>query len=428
MPEALEKIRVELGKDAIILNSKPIKRGGFFGLFGKQQIEVIAAVDGKPPERAKAEPVRQTETPFKTANAYAMKQAYQKTAAAAGMPSPHASAVSNASEQVSVTTLEAPRSRSAPPEADVRSAARMGKEADKAKAESSQIANELRDMREMFHKLLLLKESSSNMPGPLLAIRNRLLQQEVEEELVAQIVKEMLFLTDDPNALTEPEAYQQASGIIQGMIKKASPAPARIDRSVKYAFLFGPTGVGKTTTIAKIAAEAMLKERRKVGFITSDTYRIAAVEQLKTYANILNVPLEVVFSPKEIGQAMERLSACDLVLVDTAGRNYRNDEYVRGIKELLRHGETIANFLVLSLTTKFADMKAILDNFRDLPGGRAIFTKADETDVYGSMLNVTQCFDLTLSYITTGQNVPDDITLASPELVTNMILGDDSYA
>ncbi|WP_304415448.1 hypothetical protein [Brevibacillus aydinogluensis] len=182
--------------------------------------------------------------------------------------------------------------------------------------------------------------------------------------------------------------------------------------------------MGKTTTIAKLAADSMLKDKRRIGFITADTYRIAAVEQLKTYANILNVPLEVIFSPKEIVQAKERLSGCDLIFVDTAGRNFRNDEYVQGIRELLRHDADCLNFLVLSLTAKYSDIKAIIRNFDDVPVSRVIFTKADETEAYGAMLNVAYETGLPFSYITTGQNVPDDIVAATPALVANMIMGD----
>lgn len=480
MPEALEKIKVDLGKDAIILNTKPIKTGGFLGMFGKQQIEVIAAVDQK--DREKGESARQAAFPMPTSSNRMAARAYQSSTAGnrqhadqqsqdRQMPDQQvlsrqsldrAESVSHREEpilQANRTFSPAPQSAS-PERYDLPANANSSPESDREigsslqsarvvqekarsvdvsavepeqarkrdRAYDDRIASELRDMREMFQKLLLLKESSKNLPGPILAIRDRLLEQGVEDEWVAQIMKKMLQTIDDPTTVTDAQAYEQAARIINAMLVEASSHPVRIDRSVRFAFFFGPTGVGKTTTIAKLAAEAMLKETRKVGFITSDTFRIAAVEQLKTYANILNVPLEVVFSPKEIEQAMERLADCDLVFVDTAGRNYRNDEYVKGIKALLQYGETTVNFLVMSLTTKYADMKAILQQFEDLPGGRAIFTKADETDAYGSIFNVTQEFRLPLSYITTGQNVPDDIILATPELVTTMIVGDETYA
>jgi flagellar biosynthesis protein FlhF len=208
------------------------------------------------------------------------------------------------------------------------------------------------------------------------------------------------------------------------MLASNAQTSVKLERSVQYAFFFGPTGVGKTTTIAKMAANSMLKEKRRIGFITADTYRMAAVEQLKTYANILNVPMEVVFQPKEMVTAMERLSDCDLIFVDTAGRNFRNDEYVQGIRELVEHGTNSVNYLVLSLTSKYTDMKAIIQSFSDVPVKQVIFTKADETQSFGTMLNVSEEMKLTLSYITTGQNVPDDIVVATPTLVSSMVVGD----
>ena len=122
--------------------------------------------------------------------------------------------------------------------------------------------------------------------------------------------------------------------------------------------------------------------------------------------------------------AMERLSDCDLIFVDTAGRNFRNDEYVQGIRELVEHGKNSVNYLVLSLTSKYSDMKAIIQNFSEVPTKQVIFTKADETQSFGNMLNVAQEMKLPFSYITTGQNVPDDIVAASPALVSSMIVGD----
>lgn len=172
----------------------------------------------------------------------------------------------------------------------------------------------------------------------------------------------------------------------------------------------------------------MLKEKRKVGFITTDTFRIGAVEQLKTYANILNVPIEVVFSAKDLPIAMDRLAHCDLILVDTAGRNYRNNEYVKGITDLLEKETDSENYLILSLTSRYSDMKPIVQNFQDVPIHKVIFTKADETIIFGSILNVTHEFGLKLSYITIGQNVPDDIVTATPEVVANLILGEQAYA
>ncbi|MFY0542772.1 flagellar biosynthesis protein FlhF [Brevibacillus sp. H7] len=423
MPEALGKIRTELGQDAIILNSKPIKTGGFFGLFGKQQIEVIAAIDEKTSERDDP-PIRQQEM-RSGPNTFAAKQAYQRSAAPTQPMSAERqkqvvpSAAQPFGSQAAASEQSQPDRTSADAEP-----VRTGKA---AVAENEELVHELRDMRNMFQKWLM-NDRGNHLPPPVQAVRERLLQQEVEEETAAEIVKELLLQSEHPEQLSEPEAFQRTAVILDNMLQKAMERPVRIAPSVKYVFFFGPTGVGKTTTIAKLAADSMLKEKRKIGFITADTYRIAAVEQLKTYANILNVPLEVVFSPKEIVQAMERLSSCDLVFIDTAGRNFRNDQYVQGISELVRYGGNSVNYLVLSLTSKYTDLKAIIRNFQDVPITQVIFTKADETEAYGAILNVARSTDLSFSYITTGQNVPDDIVVATPRLVAKMILGDKAYA
>jgi flagellar biosynthesis protein FlhF len=432
MPEALEKIRSDLGKDAIILNSKPVKTGGFFGLFGKQQIEVVAAVDEKVSEREKLTASVRTQEVRYLASNQAAQQAYRKHAAT--FPAPSTPEERQPTSQPPLTpdrtegSAVAHRQAAAAQEPN-RTVMASGQVSGTPQTalDGDSLLHELRDMREMFQKLFM-QEGADHLPDTVRAIRDRLLQQEVEEELVGEIVKELLLQSRQPAAANRTEVNRLAADIVERLLQKSLQRPVRIDPSVKYAFFFGPTGVGKTTTIAKLAAESMLKEKRKIGFITADTYRIAAVEQLKTYANILNVPLEVVFSPKEIVQAMERLSGCDLIFIDTAGRNFRNDQYVQGIRELVKYGENSINYLVLSLTAKYADMKAIIRNFSDVPITQAIFTKADETEAYGALLNVARYTDLPMSYITTGQNVPDDIVVATPQLVSKMILGDEAYA
>jgi flagellar biosynthesis protein FlhF len=422
MPDALEKIRIDLGKDAIILNSKPIRTGGLFGLFTKQRIEVVAAVDDKGAERAaSASPASQPDpSALPQTGSYAAKQAYQK---AATVTAGQATAESEPPGIDTRLTHEAAadsarQAASRPDHSQAKRAPSMA-----AAADSKQLADEVRDMRQVFDKLLV-NGLSSQLPPAIQAVQAHLVRQEVAEEVTADIIRQVLLHGEPSAQWTEEEAKRAAARIIAERVEQASPMPSRIESGVRYAFFFGPTGVGKTTTIAKLAADSMLKDKRRIGFITADTYRIAAVEQLKTYANILNVPLEVIFSPKEIVQAKERLSGCDLIFVDTAGRNFRNDEYVQGIRELLRHDADCLNFLVLSLTAKYSDIKAIIRNFDDVPVSRVIFTKADETEAYGAMLNVAYETGLPFSYITTGQNVPDDIVAATPALVANMIMGD----
>jgi flagellar biosynthesis protein FlhF len=177
----------------------------------------------------------------------------------------------------------------------------------------------------------------------------------------------------------------------------------------KYVHLVGPTGVGKTTTLAKLAADATLNHQLRVGFITTDTYRIAAIDQLKTYAKILDVPLEVAYSLADYQKAKDQFKDYDLVLVDTAGRNFRNASYVRELQKMIDFDEESDNFLVLGLTSKLADMKDIFQQFKEIPIHQMIFTKVDETSKSGNALNMVMDQQVGIAYLTDGQNVPDDI-------------------
>lgn len=435
MPEALEKIRVDLGKDAVILNSKSVKTGGLFGMFGKMKIEVIAAVD----EKASSNEASQGQAMNRQMDAapraqfgtgtYTAKQAYRKA-----LPKAENAVAVQEREPSPSESPEVLVQRETKPAAAVMDAIKQQPDpslpvtqpmetVSASTAGADALASEVRDMRQMFQKLLV-NDLSQQLPVAIQNIRSRLLEQGVTEDVTATILAKLMEGVPTAGEWHEADARIAAREIVSGIVAANQQLPLKLERTVKYAFFFGPTGVGKTTTIAKLAADSMLKEKRKIGFITADTYRMAAVEQLKTYANILNVPLEVVFQPKEMAAAMERLSDCDLIFVDTAGRNFRNDEYVQGIRQLVDHGTNSVNYLVLSLTSKYQDMKAIVQNFVDVPNKQVIFTKADETQSFGNMLNVSQEMKLPFSYITTGQNVPDDIVVATPSLVSSMVVGD----
>jgi flagellar biosynthesis protein FlhF len=187
--------------------------------------------------------------------------------------------------------------------------------------------------------------------------------------------------------------------------------------------LIGPTGVGKTTTLAKLAAKAVIEQSQKVAFITVDTYRIAAIEQLKTYAGILNAPVEVVYTSEDFKQALEKLKDCDRIFIDTAGRNYREDHYVEELTALLPLDQSIAVYLVMSATSKDEDMTVILNQFKRVHLKGMILTKLDETASIGSLLNLLLHHpDQTLSFVTNGQDVPDDIEKASADKLTSQLL------
>jgi flagellar biosynthesis protein FlhF len=188
--------------------------------------------------------------------------------------------------------------------------------------------------------------------------------------------------------------------------------------------LIGPTGVGKTTTIAKIASREFLVNHRNVGLITIDTYRIGAVEQLKIYANILDIPVEVVSDKDDMKTALDNLSDCDLILIDTTGSSYKNAEQIEELKQYLGEVEEKEVSLVISMTSKNTDVIQMLNNYQRVGFDNLILTKFDETLSYGSILNAFYLCDKPISYISMGQVVPDDLENATRDVLFKYIWGE----
>ena len=218
------------------------------------------------------------------------------------------------------------------------------------------------------------------------------------------------------------------SSIYQKMILKfGQPQPITLTgRKPKVVFFIGPTGVGKTTTIAKIASRFKVEKGKKVALYTADTYRIAAAEQLRTYANILNTPLDIVYSSKELNEELENAGEFDLVLIDTAGFSHKNEEQRNETKELIDHVPEEYEkevYLVLSATTKYKDLLEIADIYKDNFKFKLIFTKLDETSCLGNILNMKLYTGADLSYTTYGQDVPEDIELFNTQSIVKLLLG-----
>ncbi|MGL5574136.1 MAG: flagellar biosynthesis protein FlhF [Sarcina sp.] len=188
--------------------------------------------------------------------------------------------------------------------------------------------------------------------------------------------------------------------------------------------LVGPTGVGKTTTIAKLAGKLSLMENKKVGLITVDTYRIGAVDQLKTYAQIMNVPFEVVINIQEMENAIHNMKDCDVVLIDTTGRSSKNVMQISELRAFVEKAKPNNISLVVSATTKNKDLKLIIDAYRQLNYKDIIITKLDETSSKGTILNVGYYSKKAIRYITTGQGVPNDIENCLKEKIMSDILGE----
>ena len=194
----------------------------------------------------------------------------------------------------------------------------------------------------------------------------------------------------------------------------------------KIVFFIGPTGVGKTTTIAKLASRFCVEEKKRVVLLTTDTYRIAAAEQLRTYANILDVPFRVIYSVEEIVTAWNDFKDYDYILVDTAGHSHQNEEQKQMMKDYLdaisdEQGKEV--YLVLSATTKYRDLVNIADTYAEMADYKLIFTKLDETMTLGNLFNLRMHTGAEMSYITCGQNVPNDIAEFNPQSTVRQLLG-----
>ncbi|WP_261132857.1 flagellar biosynthesis protein FlhF [Bacillus sp. Marseille-Q3570] len=368
MPEAMKKIRNDLGKDAVILNSKEIRTGGFLGFFTKPSLEVLAALDPDPIPREQ-------------------KDAYY---------SPQYNM-----EKVTNTTTEL-----------------------------NEIAQKSDTSNKPSMKMVEARSSSDaiQFPEKITKIINDLEDQGVENEVMASLSKRLLkrWYREESELVADESINKWMKEEICGLLTNVDFGGFEYDK--KFLNLIGPTGVGKTTTIAKIAADAVLNKKKKVALITTDTYRIAAIDQLKTYAEILNVPLEVAYNRDDFQSAQEKFQDYDVIFVDSAGRNYKKTHYVTDLEEVYQFNEDMENYLVLSLTSKYSDMKRIVAQFNNIPINKFIFTKKDETESFGDVLNLIEETGFGVAYMTTGQNVPDDICEVTTESIADLLLGDGQLA
>ncbi|WP_314618677.1 flagellar biosynthesis protein FlhF [uncultured Selenomonas sp.] len=307
----------------------------------------------------------------------------------------------------------------APPQEEDRqdgdaSAAKADEEKQRETIEALQ--NELAQMKAMLVQVV----GKEKTPEDEMSLQQALKQQEVDSDIVDDVVLQLPAETvladrDTPLALEGLTKYLSDNvQMADGLELKA--------RKRKIAALLGPTGVGKTTTLAKIAAQCVLEKGVSTAFITADTYRISAVEQLKTYADILGLPIAIVYTPDELKEAIQKFRQKQLILIDTAGRSQHNRRQMAELKDFLAVNQNIEKYLVLSATTKNEDAKDIVDKFSVCKPDKVIFTKTDETKSLGIILNILRKKAMRLSYLTNGQSVPDDIVPAQAEKLAELFL------
>jgi flagellar biosynthesis protein FlhF len=255
----------------------------------------------------------------------------------------------------------------------------------------------------------------------LFRLFTQLIDADLSEDLARELVERVRAEASGPE-LNDPALVQaRIARMIEAEIPVTGPIAIEPGRR-RIVALVGPTGVGKTTTIAKLAANYRLKEKRKVGLITVDTYRIAAVEQLRTYADIIDLPMQVVSTPREMREAVRRLEGLDLVLMDTAGRSPRDDIKIQELKAFLTEADADEVHLVLSSVASARTLEQTAERFAAVGTTALILTKLDEATGLGNLIPLLRSSRLPLSYVTNGQNVPDDMETASPRRIARLVL------
>ena len=457
LAEAMEQVKQELGGDALILSQRTVKKGFF-----KKEHEVMAAYE-KPAESAQSKkgknfpPLSKGVPPATNAKA----SAYAKTAKPAGdnplkdnppplvstrrreaSPEP-ANAAERALEildQINAKTEPMPAAspilpkepsgefqplhihvaepKSEPKEHIIGRPAQAGELAGQG---MEQLQNRIdiltSSVNSLVGKMQLGNETRSYSPE-IDAMMLSLLENEAHEEFISRIAKEV----DEIVTKQREEPREVMEQLLRQYLGTAEPIRLkRFKRTV--VLLAGPTGGGKTTTLAKLAAIYSINHHSKVGVITTDTYRIAAVEQLKTYTQILEIPLSIVYTPAEVADALKDHEDKDVVFIDTAGKSPSDQTHEEELTELIKHSECDEVHLVVSATTGFTGLLNILNAYSFLTDFKLIITKLDETPAWGGVLNARFLTDKSLSYTAIGQNVPDDIEVADIRKIVTRLIG-----
>jgi flagellar biosynthesis protein FlhF len=399
--EATEEARKELGSNIVVMNVRPMKKTGFFSIFKSQKFEVTVALEEESERPAIKKPIIPDDTAKNSQN-----------------------------DTIASATL----------------AATKGREIPELKDDNSVIEEKLDNLSSLLEKNFLKGEKEEPVPPVevkeelpkrqpvkntiseetlsfIKLLYNTLIENEVDEIYVNQ-------LTDELEKISKPGLpfdYALANVYQKMVLKFGKSEPIDLENEEVRAEIFiGPTGVGKTTTIAKLASELSVTQKKKVALLTVDTYRIAAAEQLRTYASILEIPFRVIYSVEEMKQAAIDFKDYDYIMVDTAGHSLHNDELKHDVERYIRALEEVVkceNFLVLSATTKYRDLIEISDAYSAMVSYRLIFTKMDETGAKGNLYNIRMHTGAPVAYITNGQNVPDDIAIFDAQRIVKHLLG-----
>ena len=397
--EAMNKVRSELGRDAFILNTRKIKRKGFFGFLKKPLVEIVAAYENpEPPRYIQQQPAW---APPPEQDAMSMSLNNQRTPL-----------------QSLTTAVGAEGFKPIFPVVEKAPAEPKPEDPDRIRELENKLDSLSNTLGNLVSKMQIKDGYRAQYPPEIESFVLSLIENEVHEEFAHKIAREVSDIVikhgEDVSEVCE-QILKQHMGEAQPIKLK------RFKRQV--VLLTGPTGVGKTTTLAKLAAIYSINHHAKVGIISADTYRIAAVEQLKTYAEILEVPISVAYTPEEVGDYLKEHEDKDVVFIDTSGRSPNDKELEKDISQLIKYSQADEVHLVISATTSFSGCVNILNKYNFLRDFKLLVTKTDETPTWGAMLNLRFLAGKPLSYTAMGQNVPDDIEVADSRKIITKLMG-----
>ena len=387
--EAIEAAKRDLGDNVVIMNVKQTRKKGILGWFGATVVEVTAALEEENERPTSIFPVKKESAgPIIPDSMWEKKSLLDKESLIPNV-------VEDETGKAIVEKLDSLQSL-------LQQQLRVSEEEKKEEIKEDKVSDETMT----FVKLLY----------------NTMIENEVCDKYANQLIDEI-----EQKGKPDMQMDFVLSNVYQKMILKFGKAKL-IQASTnkpKLIYFIGPTGVGKTTTIAKIASKFCVEEKKKIALLTADTYRIAAAEQLRTYANILEVPFRVIYTPEEIVQSVEEFKNIDYILIDTSGHSHQNQEQKEAILALLQATDDSVEkevFLVVSATTKYKDLTSIADSYKSVNEYKIIFTKLDETTALGNLYNLRLYTGASLSYVTCGQDVPDDISAFNPQTTVKQIL------
>ncbi len=429
--EAVAAAKAELGENIVVMNVRNAPKKGILSIFRPPMIEVTVA---KEDESEAYQQNAKAEADIKETLRAVAKVAGETSAPAASAASVSAtSAMAKQTEQQPSPVAPTGVDRIREQQKQMASRDPEGDQIIEEKLDSlkSMLAKQIERSQKQYEELSEsgkddkdreTEEKNEEMERFVALLRTTMKDSELDEKYSEQIIEEMKAgnKPDVPFDVALASIYQRM------ILKFGKSVPITLaEKGPKIVFFLGPTGVGKTTTIAKLASEFALIRKKKVALLTTDTYRIAAAEQLRTYASIMEVPIRVIYSSETMEQALEVFKNMDLIFVDTTGHSPKNVEQCENTVNFLKSVENYEKqiYLVLSATTKYKDLIDIVEIYKKMSKFDLIFTKLDETSALGNLLNLKLYTGANMSYVTNGQNVPDDIEEFDPQKTVKQLLG-----